>query len=226
MKSDSIFTKFPKDWSFVLETLSPKTQAKINSFVQAEYKSKTIYPQKNDLFSAFELCSFKLVKVIILGQDPYHGEGQAHGLAFSVNKGVKLPPSLRNIYKELSSDLSIEVVEHGDLRAWAKEGVLLLNTVLTVEKGKAGSHRKQGWEEFSSAIIQSISSHKENCVFILWGSPAQKLKQFIDTKKHYVIESVHPSPLSAYRGFFGSKPFSQTNKYLKKVGKTEVNWKL
>ncbi len=186
----------------------------------------TIYPPKELIFRALELTPFENIKVVILGQDPYHGEGEANGLAFSVNKGVKLPPSLRNIYEELKSDMGIKIPNHGDLTSWAKQGVLLLNSVLTVEKDKPASHRNIGWEEYTDSIIKKISDKKENIVFILWGKYAQSKKAFIDERKHLVISSPHPSPFSANKGFFGSKPFSKTNTYLKSKGKKEIDWRI
>lgn len=186
----------------------------------------TIYPPKELIFRALELTPFENIKVVILGQDPYHGEGEANGLAFSVNKGVKLPPSLRNIYEELKSDMGIKIPNHGDLTSWAKQGVLLLNSVLTVEKDKPASHRNIGWEEYTDSIIKKISDKKENIVFILWGKYAQSKKDFIDERKYLVISSPHPSPFSANKGFFGSKPFSKTNTYLKSKGKKEIDWRI
>lgn len=187
---------------------------------------KIIYPRGSDIFNALNLTPFENVKVIIIGQDPYHGVNQAHGLCFSVKKGVDIPPSLVNIFKELHSDLKITIPDHGCLESWAKSGVLLLNNVLTVEHGKAGSHHGKGWEEFTDKVIKILNEEKENLVFILWGAPAQKKASFVDQKKHLVIKSPHPSPLSAYRGFFGSKPFSKTNDYLKlkKIG--PINWNI
>jgi uracil-DNA glycosylase len=199
----------------------------LESFLESEYRAgKTIYPPKSEVFTAFELTPFEQVKVVILGQDPYHGHGQAHGLAFSVKEGVKLPPSLRNIFKELHTDLGIDRGSKGDLSAWARQGVLLLNTILTVEEGRAGSHQKKGWEIFTDTLIKTISDQCKGVIFILWGAPAQTKKKLINTQTHHVIESVHPSPLSSYRGFFGSKPFSQTNHLLKNAGKKEINWHL
>ena len=185
-----------------------------------------IFPPKKQIFRALELTPFENIKVVILGQDPYHGEGEANGLAFSVNKGIKLPPSLRNIYKELESDLGVKPPIQGDLTSWAKQGVLLLNSVLTVEKDKPGSHRNIGWEEYTDSIIKEISDKKENIVFILWGKYAQSKKDLIDERKHLVISSPHPSPFSARKGFFGSKPFSTTNTYLKSKGKKEIDWRV
>lgn len=187
------------------------------------YKTGEVYPPEEEIYTAFELTSFDSIKAVILGQDPYHGKGQSHGLAFSVNEGVKIPPSLRNMYKELESDLGL-VRTQGNLSDWAKEGVLLLNTVLTVDAGDANSHRGLGWEKFTDDIIRAISDNLEHVVFILWGKPAQTKIKLIDTDKHHIITSVHPSPLSAYRGFFGSKPFSQTNEYLEDKGRGAIDW--
>jgi len=185
-----------------------------------------IYPPKEQIFRALKLTPFENIKVVILGQDPYHGEGQANGLAFSVNKGIKVPPSLRNIYKELESDLNIKSPLHGDLTSWAKQGVLLLNSVLTVEKDNPGSHKNIGWEEYTDSLIKEISDKKKNIVFILWGKYAESKKSLIDEKKHFIISSPHPSPFSARKGFFGSKPFSRTNSYLKIKGKKEIDWSI
>lgn len=186
-------------------------------------QTKTIYPPKKNIFEAFRLTSYDNVKVVIIGQDPYHGPNQAHGLCFSVQRGVKTPPSLVNIFKELKDDMGIEIPDHGCLESWARQGVFLLNTVLTVEDGKAGSHHKKGWEKFTDKVIE-VLNQKENVVFILWGSPAQKKAQHVDEKKHLILKSVHPSPLSVYRGFMGSKPFSQTNTYLKEHGLKPIDW--
>jgi len=189
-------------------------------------KGMKIYPKGTDMFNAFKYTHFENVKVVILGQDPYHGYNQAHGLAFSVQKGVDIPPSLRNIYQELNSDLGVKIPNHGNLEDWAKSGVFLLNTVLSVRAGEAHSHQKQGWENFTDAVIRTISEQKEHVVFILWGKPAQSKSSLIDTNKHLIIKSSHPSPLSAYRGFLGSRPFSRTNEYLVAHGITPVNWEL
>jgi len=197
----------------------------LSKFLKSEKKQKkTIYPKAGQYFSAFNTTPFEKVKVVILGQDPYHGPGQAHGLCFSVLPGVKTPPSLVNIYKELEADLGIPRADHGYLQAWAEQGVLLLNATLTVEASHAGSHQKKGWESFTDQAIEALNKHGEHIVFLLWGSYAQKKGQFIDTKKHLVLKSTHPSPLSSYRGFFGCKHFSKTNKYLIKQGKEPINW--
>ena len=187
---------------------------------------KQIYPKSTDIFKAFELTSFEDVKVIIVGQDPYHGPNQANGLAFSVNSDTNFPPSLLNIYKEYSSDLSLSLPNEGDLSSWAKQGVLLLNSILTVESGHPGSHKNLGWEKFTNAIIRALSDKKKYLVFILWGAYAQSKKVFIDSSNHHIISSPHPSPLSAHKGFFGSKPFSRCNEYLRENKIDEINWKI
>ncbi|NND94894.1 MAG: uracil-DNA glycosylase [Flavobacteriales bacterium] len=196
----------------------------LTSFVREEYRSTTCYPRGSKIFAALEHCPIDQVKVVILGQDPYHGPGQANGLCFSVYEGIKHPPSLQNIFKELSADLGIRIPESGDLSHWADQGVLLLNAMLTVRAGDAGSHQGIGWEQFTDAIITEIDKRKKNVVFILWGSYAQKKGFVIDRSKHHTIECPHPSPLSAYRGFFGSKPFSRTNDYLISTGQSPIKW--
>lgn len=217
-------TIHPSWLPYLAEEFSKPYMKELASFLEQEQKAgKVIYPAKDHIFEAFK-TPFDKVEVVILGQDPYHGPGQAHGLAFSVLPGVKTPPSLVNIYKELESDLGIKTPHHGYLHEWAERGVLLLNNVLTVEDGKAGSHHKKGWEIFTDKVIQILNEKKENLVFILWGSPSQKKASIVDEKKHFVIKSPHPSPLSSYRGFFGSKPFSQTNSYLKSKGLKEIDW--
>lgn len=186
---------------------------------------KTIFPKEKDIFTAFDFTAFDDVKVVILGQDPYHGSGQAHGLSFSVLPGVKIPPSLRNMYKELADDIDGFVIpEHGYLESWTKQGVLLLNTVLTVEEGKAHSHAKLGWETFTDSIIEQINKNKENVIFLLWGAHAQKKGANIDDTRHSILKAPHPSPLSAHRGFFGCKHFSQVNELLKSKNVSEINW--
>jgi uracil-DNA glycosylase len=197
-------------------------------FVESERAAgKTIYPPKQDVFSAFNLTKLEKVKVVILGQDPYHGPNQAHGLCFSVLPGVKTPPSLANMYKELATDISEFVIpQHGFLESWAEQGVMLLNTVLTVEQAKAHSHAKIGWEQFTDIVIQQLSDHCDELVFLLWGSHAQKKGLVIDKQKHHVLNAPHPSPLSAYRGFFGCKHFSQTNNLLRQQNKSPINWQV
>ena len=192
--------------------------------VLKEYKTQEIYPPSKEIFKAYELCPYEKLKVVILGQDPYHGTGQAQGLSFSVKKGMPLPPSLQNIYKELSDDLSCPIPKHGDLRPWAEQGVLLLNTVLTVRAHQAFSHRGIGWEEFTDATIAAIEEKEDPVVYILWGSPAQSKRKMIHQKKRLILTAPHPSPLSAYRGFFGSKPFSKCNAYLEKEGLSPIDW--
>ena len=194
------------------------------TFIRDEYSNHIVYPPGKMLFNAFNYCPFNEVKVVIIGQDPYHGQGQAHGLSFSVQDGVPIPPSLENIYKELVSDMGVPFPESGNLTHWAKQGVLLLNTVLSVREKEPQSHQNKGWEFFTDAVIRAISERKDPVVFILWGSPAQKKEAIIDSGKHLILKAVHPSPLSAYRGFFGSKPFSQTNAFLEKQGKTPIDW--
>lgn len=193
---------------------------------EASSQKKKIYPSSKDIFRTFELTSFKNVKIIILGQDPYHGPNQANGLAFSVNSDVRFPPSLLNIFKEYSSDLNLPIPTNGNLSAWGERGVLLLNSILTVESGSPGCHKDFGWEEFTNQIIKALSDKKSNLVFILWGSYAQSKKILIDSSKHLIIATPHPSPLSAHRGFFGSKPFSKANDYLRKTKNEEIDWRI
>jgi uracil-DNA glycosylase len=197
----------------------------LSGFIRSEYKMRKIFPPPKDIFKAYDLCPFDKVKVVILGQDPYHGEGQANGLCFAVGKDVTLPPSLQNIFKEIKSDIGVEPRSDGDLSRWAMQGVLLLNATLTVRADSPGSHQGKGWEEFTDATISKLSKERENLVFILWGNYAKKKGSIIDRSKHLVIESAHPSPFSAYNGFFGSKPFSKANKYLLKYGKGEIDWR-
>jgi uracil-DNA glycosylase len=197
---------------------------KLTGFVRDEYRNGPAYPPASLIFNAFNLCSFQDVKAVIIGQDPYHGPGQAHGLCFSVKDGINFPPSLINIFKEIEIDLGIRRPSSGNLERWARQGVLLLNATLTVRAHQAGSHQKKGWEQFTDAVISSINSEKENIVFFLWGAYAQKKGEAIDRSRHLVLESVHPSPLSASRGFFGNKHFSRCNDYLKAHGKLPVDW--
>lgn len=199
---------------------------KFMTIVEQEYKTKEIYPPKNYIFNALKLTSFKDTKVVIVGQDPYHGTGEAHGLSFSVQEGIKIPPSLQNIYKELESDLGIKPQNSGDLTAWAKEGVLLLNAVLTVVKDTPASHRNLGWERLTDYIIKVLNEKEEPVVFILWGNFAKAKKELITNPNHLVLISAHPSPFAARYGFFGSKPFSKTNEFLKQHGMTPINWDL
>lgn len=215
---------FHNSWDLVLQEEMKKSYFRyIKDFIKEERLSKTIYPPANDLFNAFKLTDFKDIKVVILGQDPYHGEKEAMGLSFSVRRGVRTPPSLRNIFKELKDDIGVER-EDTDLSSLAKQGVFLLNTVLTVEKDKANSHKDIGWEIFTDFVIKQINEKLNNVVFILWGRSARDKKKLITNPSHYIIESAHPSPLSAYNGFFGSKPFSKTNEYLIKVGKIPIDF--
>jgi uracil-DNA glycosylase len=217
--------KIEKSWKEKLAKEFEKDYfKKLTEFVKSEYSSKVCFPPASKIFDAFEITPFEKVKVVILGQDPYHGPNQAIGLCFSVQNGVRNPPSLQNIYKEIQSDLGRPSITNGDLTEWANQGVFLLNSVLSVESGKAASHAAKGWENFTDAIIKKLSDGKENLVFILWGSYAQKKGLSIDTSKHLIIKSAHPSPLSAYNGFFGSKPFSKANEYLEKIGLAPINW--
>ena len=216
------------DWSHLLSNEFNESYFKsLLNFLDKEYaKGIDIYPDVENVFQCFNKTPFSKVKVIILGQDPYHGEGQANGLSFSVNETIKIPPSLKNIFKELQNDLKIQIPESGNLEKWAEQGVLLLNTVLTVEKSKANSHRKKGWEQFTDKVIKILNDKKVHLVFILWGAPAQKKGMNIDESKHLILKAPHPSPLSSYRGFFDSKPFSQTNTYLKKKSLSIIDWSL
>ncbi|HEY0741360.1 MAG TPA: uracil-DNA glycosylase [Chryseosolibacter sp.] len=193
-------------------------------FVKEEYKSATVYPPGREIFRAFDCCEFDNVKVVIIGQDPYHGPGQANGLCFSVREGLRMPPSLVNIFKEIKNDLGKEIPTSGDLGRWADQGVLLLNATLTVRASSPGSHQNKGWELFTDVVIKKISDEKQNVVFLLWGAYAQKKGEIIDRSKHLVLMSAHPSPFSADRGFFGCKHFSKANQYLKSKGLTEINW--
>lgn len=194
--------------------------------LRVAYQEKVIYPRPADIFAAFNLTSFDKIKVVIIGQDPYHGPNQAHGLCFSVQPGIKVPPSLANIYKELESDLGLKMPKHGCLKSWAENGVLLLNALLTVEDGKPMSHKNFGWEKFTDHVIDLINEKKENIVFMLWGSPAHSKAKNVDPQKHYVLKSVHPSPLSSYRGYFGCKHFSLCNQFLESKGIKPVDWSL
>lgn len=199
---------------------------KMEEELSLAYKEDTVYPKKEEIFTALNLTPFNKVKVVIIGQDPYHGPNQAHGLSFSVKHGVKTPPSLVNIYKELESDLGIAIPKDGNLEAWANQGVLMLNNQLTVIAGKPMSHKNIGWDKFTSKIIELLNEKRENLVFILWGAPAQKKAKAVDLKRHHIIHSVHPSPLSVYRGFYGSKPFSKANSFLESHSIKPVNWDL
>lgn len=216
-------------WQALLKAEFDQTYMQVlQAFLEAEQQAgKTIYPPADQIFTALNLTPLTDVKVVVLGQDPYHGPGQAHGLSFSVPSTVtKLPPSLKNIYKELNADLGLPIASIGNLTYWAEQGVLLLNAILTVEAKNAGSHQKQGWEIFTDRIIQLLSERCEGLVFVLWGAYAQKKSALIDESKHLVLKGIHPSPLSAHRGFFGSKPFSHINQYLRSIGKAEIDWYL
>lgn len=214
-----------KEWQEVLkEEFEKEYFISLMNFVSYEYKNKVVYPEAKNIFNAFNLCSFNDTKVVIIGQDPYHQPNQAHGLCFSVLDPTPCPPSLKNIYKEIELDLEIELPTSNDLSRWAKQGVLLINATLTVEANKAGSHQNKGWEEFTDSVINHLAKEKQGIVFLLWGSYAQKKGGFIDETKHLVLKSVHPSPLSAYRGFFGNNHFSQTNNYLISNGKKPIDW--
>jgi len=219
--------KLDNTWkSFLKDELNKNYFTDLMTYIAKEQKTQIIYPADENIFNAFSLTPFDKVKVVIIGQDPYHGEGQSHGLAFSVQDSVPFPPSLRNIFTEYCSDLGFNIPTSGNLTSWAMQGVLLLNTVLTVRANVAHSHKNQGWELFIDAVIKKISDEKEHVVFILWGKPAQMKVKLIDERKHLVLKSPHPSPLSSYRGFFGSKPFSKVNNYLDEHGITKINWKL
>lgn len=213
-------------WAKMLKTEFEKSYiSALSTFLEKERASSTIYPKESEVFNAFNLTSFENTKVIILGQDPYHGANQAHGLSFSVNYGVKTPPSLANIYKELKTDIDFSVPSHGNLTTWATQGVLLLNATLTVRAGEPGSHQKKGWEPFTDSIIKLISDKKEHCVFLLWGNFAKSKSTLIDLEKHLVLTAAHPSPLAG-GAFFGSKHFSKTNEYLISKEKEPINWAL
>ena len=221
--------KYLKDpyWNELLkEEFKAPYFTKLEESLTQAYAEEVVYPPVEDIFSALNLTPFSNIKAVIIGQDPYHGPDQAHGLSFSVKSGKRIPPSLVNIYKELLDDMKISPPMDGHLEAWAKQGVLLLNNQLTVLAGQPMSHKDIGWNEFTDKIIELINEKKENVVFILWGSPAQKKAKAVDSSKHFVIKSVHPSPLSSYRGFFGSKPFSQTNKFLESKSIKPIDWKL
>ncbi|MFY0599027.1 MAG: uracil-DNA glycosylase [Cyclobacteriaceae bacterium] len=217
--------KIEPSWKELLEEEFEKSYFQdLVAFVKSQYQQKTIYPPGSQIFRAFDFCPLSEVKVVIIGQDPYHGPGQANGLCFSVAEGVSFPPSLLNIFKELKSDLGKEIPPHGSLESWAKQGVLMLNATLTVESRTPGSHQNKGWEQFTDAVIEKLSRNKERIVFILWGAYAQKKGQVIDSSKHHIISSPHPSPFAAHRGFFGSKPFSKVNDFLASSGIEPITW--
>ena len=216
----------PEDWQHILHNeWDASYLQQLEMFLKNEYKTKKIYPLQEQLFTAFKKTPYKQVRVVLLGQDPYHGEGQAHGMSFSVQQGVSFPPSLRNMLKELKEDIGCETPKSGDLTKWASQGVLLLNTVLTVEEGKAGSHQRKGWETFTDAVIHALLEREEPVIFVLWGKQAQAKEKFIQPyKQHRILKAPHPSPLSAHRGFFGSKPYSTINELLQKYGHEPIDW--
>lgn len=217
--------KIEKTWKSALEKEFEKDYfLKLTEYIRMEYKQHTVYPEGKLIFNAFDHCPFHNVRVVILGQDPYHEPGQAHGLCFSVQQGVAFPPSLQNIFKEIRADEAYEPLKDGNLERWANQGVLLLNATLTVRAHQAGSHQNKGWETFTDAAIHKLAEERTGLVFLLWGSYAQKKGEFIDSKKHLVLKSVHPSPLSAHRGFFGNHHFSRTNEYLMNQGLTPIDW--
>lgn len=217
--------KFDNEWDILLRGEFDKPYyLTLHSFLVEQYTGYTVYPDMYDIFNALKYTTYSNVKVVIIGQDPYHEEGQAHGLSFSVKKGIQIPPSLLNIYKELNDDIGFKIPSHGCLESWAKNGVLLLNNVLTVRKGEANSHRGCGWEIFTDEVIKLLNNHQKPIVFMLWGSNAQEKGKLITNPRHFVLKAPHPSPLSAYRGFFGCKHFSQANDFLKKTGQTPIDW--
>ena len=217
--------KITEEWDEILkDQFSSPNYLALREFLKTEYSSHTIYPSMFDIFNSMKITAFSDVKVVLLGQDPYHNVGQAMGLSFSVPKGIDKPPSLVNMFKELNAELQVPIRDSGDLTGWAKQGVLLLNTVLTVREHQPNSHKGKGWEQFTDGIIKTISDKKEGVVFLLWGANARSKKQLIDTKKHLILECAHPSPLSAYNGFFGCGHYIKTNEYLQKVGKTPIDW--
>jgi uracil-DNA glycosylase len=221
----SMDVKIAADWKKLLSDEFEKEYFKsLTEFVRSEYGSSIVYPPGREIFAAFDACRFDRLKVVILGQDPYHGPGQAHGLCFSVRDGIRVPPSLINIFKELKDDLGKPIPTSGNLTRWAEQGVLLLNATLTVRGEQAGSHQNKGWETFTDAVVKIINMQKENVVFVLWGSYAQKKGSIIDVNRHFVIKSAHPSPLSAHNGFLGSKPFSKANAYLESKGQNGIEW--
>ena len=218
---------FKNEWNDLLkDELEKDYYKKLRAFLIKEYNTRVIYPDAYDIYNALHYTDYKDVKAVILGQDPYHGPNQAHGLSFSVKPGVRIPPSLLNMYKELNNDLGCYIPNNGYLEKWAKQGILLLNTSLTVRQGEANSHRKIGWEKFTDYIIELLYQREDPIVFILWGNNAKSKETLITNKKHFIIKSVHPSPLSASRGFFGSKPFSKTNKFLNSIGKEPIDWQI
>jgi uracil-DNA glycosylase len=219
--------KIEKSWHDLLKDEFKKPYFEImRKFIRAEYKQETVFPEAKNIFNAFNSTPVDRVKCVIIGQDPYHGKGQAHGLCFSVNPGVKIPPSLKNIYKEIENDLGVSMPQNGYLQQWANQGVLMLNNVLTVREGKPNSHKSSGWEIFTSKVIENLSKSVEDIVFILWGNSAQQKEALIKSDKHLILKAPHPSPLSAYSGYFGCKHFSKTNRYLISKNKEKINWTL
>lgn len=217
----------PTDWNPILRSeFDEPYWSELQEFVADERRRGPVYPPHEEVFAALHLTSYRDVKAVILGQDPYHGAGQAHGFCFSVRRGVTIPPSLRNVYRELHDDLGVATPAHGNLERWARQGVLLLNTTLTVRRGEAASHQGKGWERFTDRVIASMNDKTEPVVFLLWGAPARKKKTLVDTSRHIVIESAHPSPLSAHNGFFGSRPFSRANDALREAGREPIDWTL
>lgn len=219
--------KITKEWDELLaDDFCSETYLNLREFLKSEYSTRTIYPPMFDIFNSMKITAFNDIKVVLLGQDPYHNQGQAMGLSFSVPKGKEVPPSLVNMYKEINAELGIPISKSGDLTSWAKQGVLLLNTVLTVREHQPNSHKGKGWEVFTDSIIKKISDKREGVVFLLWGANARSKKSLIDKSKHLILESVHPSPLSAYAGFFGCGHFKKANEYLIKMGKTPIDWSI
>ncbi|MFZ8916528.1 MAG: uracil-DNA glycosylase [Ilumatobacteraceae bacterium] len=215
------------DWNPLLRSeFDEPYWSELQQFVAEERRRGPVFPPADDVFAALHLTPFADVKVVILGQDPYHGAGQAHGLCFSVRRGVPIPPSLRNVYQELRDDLGVTTPSHGNLEHWARQGVLLLNTTLTVRSGQAASHQGKGWERFTDRVISTVNDKHERVVFLLWGAPSRKKKALVDVTRHTVVESAHPSPLSAHNGFFGSRPFSRTNDALREAGRDPIDWQL
>lgn len=227
MKEVLVMEIFHNDWAeFLNPELKKPYYLELCKFLVDEYRSRQIFPDMYDIFNALHYTSYHDTKVVILGQDPYHGDGQAHGLSFSVKPGVKAPPSLVNIFKELKDDLGCEIPNNGCLKPWTQQGVLLLNTVLTVRAHQANSHRNMGWEKFTDRIIEILNEREKPIAFVLWGAPARKKKKMITNPKHFIVESAHPSPLSAFNGFFGSRPFSKVNAFLEAVGEKPINWQI
>ena len=227
MNETAVDLKIENKWKTALwDSFQSKEFIALKQFLKKEYRLKTIYPPAIDTLNAFNFTPLDQVKVVILGQDPYHGPNQANGLCFSIKKGVKIPPSLKNIYKECAADIGFKTPNHGDLSHWAKQGVLLLNATLTVAEGDAGSHQNKGWQFFTDEVVKTLNNYHEGLVFLLWGNYAKQKAKYIDPKKHHLLYAVHPSPLSAHRGFFGSKHFSQTNALLKEQNKTPIDWEI